>query len=57
MALADILRSDEHSGVDPWEVESVLSAVPDGWAKIDGEWIQLREVQSDSLLVTAWCER
>lgn len=30
-------------------VAVVLDAVPDGWAKVDGTWVQMRRLGEDSL--------
>lgn len=31
--------------VNPWNLaDAALDAVPDGWAKVDGEWVRLRPV-------------
>ena len=34
---------------DSWDESDwkVLDAIPDGWAKVDGEWVQLVEVEPD----------
>lgn len=31
--------------VEARTIDAVLDAIPDGWAKLDGEWIRLRPQQ------------
>lgn len=33
-----------------WSVELVLDAVPDGWAKVDGEWITLDDLTKRQMI-------
>ena len=36
-------REHSHGAILPCCVQAILSAVPDGWAKIDGDWVQVAQ--------------
>lgn len=36
-----------HGGLEPSDVEQVLDEIPDGWAKVDGQWVRLVQCGTD----------